>query len=79
MIQHKTSLFVLRRENVQTSSPRSLDRHVRHPIIGFQQTIIHIIRWVIIQGWQLMKAPANHEADMMGALQQHSWALMWGK
>lgn len=79
MMQHKQS--ALSKENifyVQTSK-QSRDRHMKHPIIGYQQTIIHIIRWVIIQDWQLMKASASHEADMMGALQRHSWVVMWGK
>lgn len=41
---------------------------MERPIIGDQQTIIHIIHPIIIQGWQLMTAPAEHEADMMGCI-----------
>ncbi|KAK5852931.1 hypothetical protein PBY51_006762 [Eleginops maclovinus] len=50
---------------------------MKHPITGYQQTIIHIIHPIIIQGRRLMMAPANHEADMMRALEQQSGVAMW--
>lgn len=55
----------------------NLTDNVKHPIIGYQQTIIHIIHPIVIQRRQLMMASANHEADMMGALGQQSGVAMW--
>lgn len=54
-----------------------LEWQAMHPIIGDRQTIIHIIHPIVIRGWRLMMAPANHEADMMGALGQQSGVAMW--
>ncbi len=53
------------------------DWHMKRPIISHQQTIIHIIHPIIIQGPQFMMAPANHEVDMMGALGRQSGVAMW--
>lgn len=47
-----------------------LDRHAKHPIIGYQQTIIRIIRPIISEGRRLMLAPASHATDMMGPLEE---------
>lgn len=63
--------------HVHAFSYDQLDWHVKHQIIGYQQTIIHIIHPIVIQGRRLMTAPANHEADMMWALEQQSGAAMW--
>lgn len=58
-------------------SYEQLDWHVKCPIIGYQQTIIHIIHPIVIAGQRLMMAPTSHEADMMGALEQQSGVAMW--
>lgn len=72
-------LFARRTLSVHTRhfSCVQLEWHAMHPIIGDQQTIIHIIHPIVIWGWRLMMAPANHEADMMGALGQQSGVTMW--
>lgn len=54
-----------------------LEWHAMHPIIGDRHTIIHINHPIVIRGCRLMMAPANHEADMMGALGQQSGVAMW--
>lgn len=56
---------------------RSLDRHAKHPIIGYQQTIIRIIRPIITEDRQLILAPASHGTDMMGTLEEQSRVVMW--
>lgn len=63
--------------HVHPFSHDQLDWHVKHQIIGYQQTIIHIIHPIVIQGRRLMMSPANHEADMMGALEQQSGVAVW--
>lgn len=71
----------LRRPNVlRARSPFSAPINltdVKRPIIGHQQTIIHIIHPIVIRGRRLMMAPADHKADMMGALEQQSGVTMW--
>lgn len=75
------TLTALRRPNVlRARSPFSAPINltdVKRPIIGHQQTIIHIIHPIVIRGRRLMMAPADHKADMMGALEQQSGVTMW--
>lgn len=56
--------------HVHLFSYDQLNWHMKNPVIGYQQTIIHIIHPIFIWGLWLMMAPANHEVDMMWALEQ---------
>lgn len=57
-----------------SASPALTRRHAERPITGRRRTIILIICPITAQGWQLMRAPANHDAAATGR-----WGAMWRK